>query len=284
MENVGLELYDRTLRLIGEERLRKIRSLRIGVVGCGIVGQIIPAMLSRIGVAELRLLDKDVVKIENLANSFLFTKRYLGWKKANAAADIAKKYSLDGRIAVKPYHFDITDSGTSLLEFLDGLNLVYGCLDNLPARYALNFAALKSDVKYVDVGVGGFACRVRLIDRSRACYVCDPLVPEKTSINIFRLLPDKADEGCNFAPTASMLPVSLIASSIAVSIGLAYLGIIGEPPGLDYYYFHLFSNEIVAMKITKREDCIVCGENGEVWWQDHLSFSSNRVNGESNNA
>jgi len=265
-----LQVYDRTMRLIGEEQQRKISSLKIGIAGCGIVGQILPAIFSRVGVAEIRTLDRDTVKMENLANSFLFNKRHLGWKKDQAAANIAKRYSLQ-MIRVEAYHFDVTDlrMHSSLSNFLNGLDLVYGCFDNLPPRYALNSAALRQGIKVIDIGVEGFAGRLRLIDRNRACYNCDPLISQNEAINLFKLLPStKNNDGCDFAPTVSMLQVALSISSLAANMGLMFLGVIGNEPDFDYYYFHLFGQP-TTMRITKRDDCIICGKNGEIWWQEN---------------
>jgi len=264
------KLYDRPMRLVGEDTQRKIASLKIGVAGCGIVGQILPPLFSRIGVAEIRTLDKDTVKMENLANSFLFTKDYLGWEKDRAAADLARRYSLR-KIRTKAYHFDVTDfrSQHLLSKFISGLDLVYGCFDSLPPRYVLNSATLKKNVKYIDVGVEGFAGRLRFIDRNRACYNCNPLVPEHEAINIFKLSGNKPnDDGCDFAPTVSMLQVALMIASLAVNMGLQFLGIIGKADfDFDYYYFHLFGHP-ETMKITKRDDCIICGRDGEIWWSE----------------
>ncbi|MEM2613833.1 MAG: ThiF family adenylyltransferase [Nitrososphaerota archaeon] len=268
-----LKTYDRVLRLIGQDNYQKIGSLKIGVAGCGILGQILPPIFSRIGVAEIRTLDKDVVKIENLPNSLFFSENHLGISKSIAAALIAKKYSLKKTTKVKSYRFDVTDpSKQHLLEkFLSELDLVFGCFDSLPPRFALNSAALKHNVKYIDLGIEGFAGRIRLIDRKRACYNCDPLIPTHQAINIFKLHSNSHStvemNGCDFAPTVSMLHVALMTTALAINIGLAYLRITGEEPEFDYYYFHLFGQP-VTMKITKKEDCIICGANGEIWWKD----------------
>jgi len=268
-----IKIYDRVLRLLGENKFKRISSLKIGVAGCGIVGQILPPLFSRLGVAEIRTLDKDVVKIENLPNSLFFNKVHLGLSKSVVTASIAKKYALK-RLKTKAYCFDITDQDKEhlLARFINGLNIVFGCFDSLPPRFALNAAALKFNVKYIDLGIEGFAGRVRLIDRGRACYACDPLIPPHQATQIFKfstasLFPIKSGRNCDFAPTVSIIPVALITAALAINIGLAYLGIMGKEPEYDYYYFHLFG-EPVTMKITKKEDCIICGANGEIWWKD----------------
>jgi|YelNatPaOPRAMG01_1025707.scaffolds.fasta_scaffold07961_3 molybdopterin/thiamine biosynthesis adenylyltransferase len=268
-----VKIYDRILRLLGENRFHTISSLKIGVAGCGILGQILPPIFSRLGVAEIRTLDKDIVKIENLPNSLFFNKAHLGLPKSVIATSIAKQYALKN-LKTKAYCFDITDQNKEYLlaRFLSGLNIVFGCFDSLPPRFALNAAALKFNVPYVDLGIEGFAGRVRLIDRRRGCYACNPLIPTHQATQIFKFsnaLPyqEKSGRNCDFAPTVSIMPVALITAALAISIGLSYLGIIGKEPVYDYYYFHLFG-EPVTLKITKKEDCIICGVNGEIWWKD----------------
>jgi len=268
-EEINLaNIFDRTVRLIGDEAQRKVGNLAVGVAGCGVLGHLLVVVLSRMGVAEIRVLDYDVVEAENLANSLLLDKADLGFRKVEAATSLAKEFSLK-KTKTKVYHLDVTDPHkfNSLLEFLDGLDVVYGCFDNIPARLALNSAALIKKVPYVDLGIEGFAGRIRMIDSQRACYACNTLVSKAQEISIFKLT--KNGKGCDYASTVTILPVTLAISAHAINESLKYLGIIGERPWYDYMYFEFLSpSNPVKMKITKRRKCEICSRNGFVKWYE----------------
>jgi len=257
--------YSRVIGLIGEDGYRKVRTLKVGVAGLGVVGLPLAVTLARLGVRELRLLDNDVVKLHNLPNGFLLSKRHVGMTKDRAALEVARRFALD-HIDARAYHFDITDQHRFkyLLKFVSSLDLIYGCFDNVPARLSLNTAAVLKAVKYVDIGIGGFDGRVRLIDRDRGCYACDPLANEEDLKVIHKL---SKDADCDYAPTFTILPVCSAAVSHALVEGLKFLGIVGQPQWYNYLYFDFLTpSNPVRTRVTKRTDCPICGEGGMVSW------------------
>jgi len=261
------ELFDRVTRLIGKKSMQRVHTLRIGIAGDGVVGNPLSATWAKLGAKEIRNLDYDKVKRENLANTFLLNPSYIGKDKDQIATEISKKFSLR-KLKVKSWHFDVTapHNYNLLLKFVGGLDIVYGCFDNLPARLSLNTATITKNVKYLDIGIGGFAGRCRFINRKRACYACNPLATEDQLNNIYKFS-EEAD--CDYAPTVTILPVSFGIISHAIIQGLKFLEIVGNEPEYDYIYYDFLSEDRpVKMKITKRKDCIICGKNGMVNWSD----------------
>ena len=261
------ETFDRPLRLIGEKAQRRIMSSKFAVAGMGVLGTPLTITLSRMGASELRLLDSGVVEKVNLANNIFLNERHVGLKKSEAVAELARSWSLR-KCKVRSYDFDVTDPKKwyRLKCFVSGVNLVYGCFDNLPARFSLNSAAIVRNVKYVDLGVEGFSGRIRLIDRLRACYACNPLVPEDLSVNNYSLT--KSGKGCDYAPTITILPTCLSTVSHAVIEGLKFLGILTGDDRYDYLYYNfLTSDKPVKMQILKKQDCEICGHHGFLNWQ-----------------
>jgi molybdopterin/thiamine biosynthesis adenylyltransferase len=209
-----------------------------------------------------------VVERTNLANNPFLQERHVGIPKSKAAAEVARSWSLR-KVKARSYQFDVTynDEWGHLNDFVAGVDLVYGCFDNLPARFSLNSATIVQGVKFVDLGVEGFSGRVRLIDRSRACYACNPLVPEHLSTNIFSLTQNDG-EGCDYAPTVTILPTAMLTAAHAIIEGLKFLGILRNGGQCDYlYYDFLTSDRPVRMQITKRKDCTICGPDGLVKWR-----------------
>jgi len=253
--------------LIGKKAQRSIMRLKVAVAGCGVVGLPLIIILSKMGVATLRILDNDYVKIENLANTLFFKREHVGSKKADAAAKLARSWSLR-KTRAEAFSLDVTDEGEwdRLNSFVESTDLVYGCFDNLPARFSLNSATIVQNVKYIDLGIEGFSGRIRLIDRNRACYACDPLVPEDASINIFSLTRMQG-KGCDYAPTVTILPTTILTAAHALVEGLKFLGILEGDVRYDYVYYDFLSSvKPVKMRISKRRDCRICGADGLMQW------------------
>jgi len=214
----------------------------------------------------LHVLDRDMVEKTNLANSLFLNERHIDLEKSEAAAEIARSWSLR-KLNVRRASFDVADidQWNRLNNLIGDADIVYGCFDNLPARFSLNSAAIVQDVKYIDLGIEGFSGRIRLIDRSRACYACDPLIPEHLSIKIYSLT--KSRKGCDYAPTVTILPTAISTAAYAVIEGLKFLRILENHEQYDYLYYNFLTSERpVKMRISKQRDCKICGRDGLVNW------------------
>ena len=69
-----------------EEQLRLLRA-RVAVVGCGGLGGAVAALLARVGIGFLRLIDPDVFEEHNLNRQQFATVDTLGQRKVQAAQD-----------------------------------------------------------------------------------------------------------------------------------------------------------------------------------------------------
>ena len=61
-----MEIYDRQIRVFGEEGQQILHHLAVAIVGGGGIGSLIFILLVRLGVGHIILLDPDVVELSNL--------------------------------------------------------------------------------------------------------------------------------------------------------------------------------------------------------------------------
>ena len=87
MDNVSekTDIYDRTRRLIGEEKLEKLRGSHVLLFGLGGVGSYVCEALIRAGIGRLSLVDHDTVDISNLNRQLFALRSTLGMPKTEAA-------------------------------------------------------------------------------------------------------------------------------------------------------------------------------------------------------
>ena len=95
------EQYSRTVRLIGQDALDKLRGCRVAVFGLGGVGGYAVEALARSGVGALDLIDSDAVAVSNLNRQLIATRSSVGQLKVDAFA--RRIQDIDPSITVHRY-------------------------------------------------------------------------------------------------------------------------------------------------------------------------------------
>jgi molybdopterin-synthase adenylyltransferase len=143
--------FDRQIRALGPEGQRKLRSLRIGVVGLGGTGSQVAQQLAHLGCNEVVLSDSDRIEATNLhrlAGSAWWDPHFRR-KKTSIARRLFNRVNPPCRVTV-------TGSLRTVrtLELLKHVDLIIGCLDNDGARLIISELAAAYLVPYLDVAVG----------------------------------------------------------------------------------------------------------------------------------
>lgn len=84
-------IFDRTQKLIGEDRLERLKSSHILIVGVGGVGGYVLESLVRAGVGKITIVDPDCVDVTNLNRQVISLRSNAGVKKTI----VAKKRALE---------------------------------------------------------------------------------------------------------------------------------------------------------------------------------------------
>jgi len=160
---------------IGPEGQRRLGAATAVIIGCGALGGFTAGLLARAGVGRLRLVDRDVVELQNLQRQVLYDEEdaRAALPKAEAAARRLAKINSD--ILLEPH---ITDVHAGNLEaLLADADVVMDGTDNFETRYLLNDACIKHGIPWFYGGVistGGMALAV--VPGAGPCLRC--LFPE----------------------------------------------------------------------------------------------------------
>lgn len=148
---------------------RKVSAAHYIVAGAGALGNEVLKLLALIGVGRITLIDFDVVSRSNLARMVLFREDDIGQPKALVAARRLKE--INPAVEVTPIVGDLRiDLGLGDYRYA---NLVFGCLDSVSARWALNRRCLQAGVGWVDGGISDYHGLVAHYSSSGgACYEC----------------------------------------------------------------------------------------------------------------
>ncbi len=248
--------FDRQVRFapLGAAGQEKLESSRVLLVGCGALGGVLAQSLTRAGVGQLVLVDRDVVELTNLPRQVLFDEQHAaaGTPKALAARETLSR--IGGPTAIES-HAAHLDAGN--LEQLAGpADLILDGTDNLETRYLLNDYAILRGIPWVYAGVvGGAGLVLPVRPGEGACLRC--------------IFPDPPPPGslptCDSAGV--ILPAVGLVASMAAGLGLHLLV---EPESVQAALIELdaWSGVVRRLPAPRDSDCPACAQGKLSFWHD----------------
>ena len=139
-------MFERLIRLIGEDNLKKIQSKKILLIGVGGVGSAALEALVRNGFNNIDIVDFDTVDISNLNRQLITTNDNIGNLKAKEAVLRAK--SINPSISINSYEKRLeVDKIDELLS--NKYDYIIDACDDIKIKYALIEKNLKYDSKLI---------------------------------------------------------------------------------------------------------------------------------------
>lgn len=134
-------MFERTIKLIGEDKFKKINNTSVAVIGIGGVGGYAVEALVRSGISTLIIVDYDTIEISNINRQIISDQKHIGFFKVdemerrilniNPSCKVIKIYdklSLDNMDNLFKYSFDY------LIDACDTIvvkqELIKRCLDD----------------------------------------------------------------------------------------------------------------------------------------------------------
>lgn len=160
--------WQRVEQLFGTENLNKLSQKRVGVVGLGSGGGFVALSLAMSGIGHFVLVDDDALEEGNIVRH-VADRRYIGWNKAAAVADLIQNRNPTAQIDVREGRIE------QHMDALDELDILVVGVDGENAKYIINEACLKRHLTAVYAGVyergeGGDVVIIRPYDGP--CYAC----------------------------------------------------------------------------------------------------------------
>jgi molybdopterin/thiamine biosynthesis adenylyltransferase len=161
--------YDRH-QLISWWDQERVSRAKVIVVGVGALGNEVLKLLALIGVGHVQIIDFDTISPSNLARMVLFRQMDIGRSKIDVAIErlreINPEISVDGIQGDLRYDIGLGDYRAA--------DLVFGCLDSVNSRWALNRKCMLAGVEWIDGGISDFHGQVvRYKPQQGACYECN---------------------------------------------------------------------------------------------------------------
>jgi len=136
----------------GQQRLASGHAL---VVGVGALGCASAELLTRAGVGQLTVIDRDVVELTNLQRQSLFDERDAAEGLPKAVAASQRLHRINSQVRVTPIVEDFTPRAARRRFAAPSFDVIIDGTDNFETRYLLNDLAIKHGIPYCYGGVIG---------------------------------------------------------------------------------------------------------------------------------
>jgi molybdopterin-synthase adenylyltransferase len=252
-----LERYTRQMRYapIGVEGQRRLLASRVLIVGCGALGSVLASTLTRAGVGRLRIVDRDVLEMNNLQRQELYDEQDVASGLPKAIAAKQRLERINSHIAIEALVADVEQRNIGQL--VEGVDLIVDGTDNFETRYLLNDAAIHRHVPWVYGGcLGAVGQTMTILPGATPCFRC--LYPEPP--------PPGTAETCDAA--GILAPIVNVIASIEACEALKILIGGREAVCRDLQVFDLWENRVRQIKLDALQAhgrCPACGE-GKLEW------------------
>lgn len=243
------------LRKIEEWKRSGIQQRTFMVAGVGALGNEVAKNLALLGASRITLVDFDTVSVSNLSRSVLFRASDTGLPKAEVAARALRKLNPDVRVL--SWHGDVTrELGVGVFRRMD---MVFGCVDSVSARYHLNRRCWRAGVPWVEGGMAAHIGTVKVFcPPDSPCYECAMSVEDRSALRPRRY-------SCGDPPVQASRPsapttplIASITGAWMVQQGLAVLA--GEDKGGLSWHINSATGESFPTKYGRRSDCLTHDE------------------------
>lgn len=189
-----MDRYSRQILLsqIGEDGQSRLLKSRVTVLGCGALGTCISEHLTRAGIGDILIIDRDFIELNNLQRQHLFSEGDVGEPKALVAE--RKLKSINSTISIQGVVDDVNE--TNIQTYVQGRDVLVDGTDNLNARFLINDASVKWGIPWVHGACVSVHGQVMGISPQGPCLRCflpqmpsPETIPSVDTIGIINTLP-----------------------------------------------------------------------------------------------
>ena len=150
--NIIPKRYKRNLGVVSPSEQVKLLQSKVAVIGAGGLGGTVLELLTRMGIGELIIADKDIIGDSNLNRQILSKETNLGQSKTEVAVKRVKEINSSIDITGHSVFIDLNN----VKKIIKGAEVVVDALDNLPVRFMLQRACQDLKIPLVHGAIAGF--------------------------------------------------------------------------------------------------------------------------------
>lgn len=232
------------LKHIQEEGQETLAKSKITIIGCGALGTTITNNLVRGGIGHIKIVDRDIVELDNLQRQNLFDEEDIGLPKASVAAKKLGKINSDITI---DYVVDDINHG-NIEKIIRESDIVLDGTDNMLVRFLLNDACIKNKIPWIYGGaIETYGMTMNIIPGKTPCFRC-----------IIQNLPEAGSLAtCDTVGVLNSIPsiIASIESTEAIKI------LLKKNVNKDLIVYDVWNQNFQKILVNKKKNCKCCGNN-----------------------
>ncbi len=249
--------YSRQVNLkeLGEKGQQKLCNAKVAVVGVGGLGTVASLYLALAGVGYLRVIDQDIVELQNLHRQILYTPEDVDYPKAEAAAKRLTK--LNPLVQVEAASENVNAENVERL--LTDVDVVVDGLDNMGTRYLVNRTCVKRGIPYVFGAAIGMEGNLSVFTPQTPCLEC--------------VLPNLSDNELMTCDTRGVIGATPgIVGSMEALEAIKLIAGFGEPLTGKLMICDFTDMTFNTIDISKRANCPACQGAQQPAIKQHMAW------------
>ncbi len=173
MMDQSLERYSRQILFqhIGGERQKVLMNSSAVVIGCGALGTVSSSYLTRAGIGQIRIVDRDFVEESNLQRQILFDENDISENLPKAIAAQRKLQKINTKVKIEGIVTDVNYA--NIEELTQGVDIIIDGTDNFETRFLINDFCVKNSVPWIyGACIGGRGVVMNIIPSETPCLRC----------------------------------------------------------------------------------------------------------------
>ncbi len=173
MINQSLERYSRQILFqhIGGERQKVLMNSSAVVIGCGALGTVSSSYLTRAGIGQIRIIDRDFIEESNLQRQILFDENDISENLPKAIAAQRKLQKINTKVKIEGIVTDVNYA--NIEELTQGVDIIIDGTDNFETRFLINDFCVKNSVPWIyGACIGGRGVVMNIIPSDTPCLRC----------------------------------------------------------------------------------------------------------------
>jgi molybdopterin-synthase adenylyltransferase len=165
-ERIYWEMIDRQKEILNRKEQLKLKNSKITVIGCGGIGGAAIEMLARMGVSNIKIVDKDKFDVSNINRQLMSSIDNVGREKTEVTKEVI--CSINSFVNVETFNTELNRD--NVRDIIKGSKVIVDALDNLESRIITSRCALELDIPFVHGAIHGTMGQITTFTNATPSY------------------------------------------------------------------------------------------------------------------
>jgi molybdopterin/thiamine biosynthesis adenylyltransferase len=160
------EIVSRQMGVVTRSEQERLKDAKITVIGCGGIGGAAAEMLVRMGIGNLKIIDKDTFDVSNINRQLMSSFYSVGKSKVNVTYETLK--SINPFTNIEAVEEEVNEDNTK--KIIKDSDIVIDALDNLLTRITISRHAKNLDIPFIHGAIHGTMGQVSIFTKDTPTY------------------------------------------------------------------------------------------------------------------